>query len=97
MEKLKLYFFVGYPGALTITLPIFFVQARFSLTSLDERSSYLQCCNNNLETAILNLNILDNTNIHQALLVSAQLAVALTIMDRAEIYPPGDASFCTAG
>ena len=31
-----------------------------------------------LETAILNLNILDNKNIHQAPLVSAQLVVALT-------------------
>jgi len=39
----------------------------------------LRCCNTNPETAILNLNILDNKNIHQATLVSAQLVVALTI------------------
>ena len=45
--------------------------------------SYLRCCNTNLETAILNMNILDNKNIHQAPLVSTQLAVALTIMGRA--------------
>ena len=31
MEKLKLNFFVGYPGALTITLPIVFVPVRFAL------------------------------------------------------------------
>ena len=74
MEKLETIFFVGYPGALPITLPILFVPACFALTSLDERSSYLRCCNTNLGTAILNLNIHDNKNIHQAPLVSAQLA-----------------------
>ena len=39
--------------------------------------------NTNLETAILNLYILDNKIIHQAPLVSAQLAVALAIIVRA--------------
>ena len=52
------------------------------LVSLDKILSYLWCCNTNLETAIINLNILDNKNIHQVPLVSAQLAVALTIMVR---------------
>ena len=31
MEKLETLFFVGYPGALAITLPILFVPARFAL------------------------------------------------------------------
>ena len=53
------------------------------LVNLDKISSHLRCCNTNLETAILNLNIPDNKNIHQAPLVSAQLVVALTIMVRA--------------
>ena len=78
MEKLETSFFCRlsrrpdhYPDHL-------FVPARFALC-LDKILSYLQCCNTNLETAILNLNILDNKNIHQAPLVSAQLVVALTI------------------
>ena len=74
----KLYFLVGYPGALPITLPILVVPAgilfaqawtKDSLTSFPR-----QCCNTNIGTAILNLKIRDNKNIHQALLVFAQLA-----------------------
>ena len=61
-----------------------FVLARFALLAWTKyRLTCMRCCNTNLETAILNLNILDNKNIHQAPLVSAQLAVALTIMVRA--------------
>ena len=58
---MKLNYFVGYPGALPITLPILFVPARFSLATLTK----------------------DNKNIHQAPLVSTQLAYASPIMGRA--------------
>ena len=63
-----------------IICPHFICTGSLCLVSLDKILSYLQCCNTNLETTILNLNILDNKNIHQAPIISA---VALTIMGRA--------------
>ena len=85
MEKLN--FFVGYLGALTIYL------YRLALPRwLDKILSYLRCCNTNLETAILNLNILDDKYIHQAPLVSTQLVVALTINGQGSQLPQADAT-----
>ena len=79
MEKLETLFFCR-PSKCPDHYPAHFIcTGLLCLVSLDKISSNLRCCNTNLETAILNLNILDNENIHQAPLVSAQLAVALTI------------------
>ena len=84
MEKLEILFFYRLSRRAPRPLPWPFIcTGSLCLVSLDKILSYLRCCNTNLETAILNLNILDNKNIHQAPLVSTQLAVALTIMVRA--------------
>ena len=77
MEKLEALFFVGCPGALPITLPILFVPARFALFAWTKHHLTLfprRCCNTNLGTAILNLNIRDNKIIHQVPLIYAQQA-----------------------
>ena len=74
-RKKKLYFFVGYPGAMPIIMPILSIPARFALSAWTKYCLTLfprQHCNTNLGTAILNLNIHDNK--HQARLVSVQLA-----------------------
>jgi hypothetical protein len=83
MEKLEILFFCRLSRRPDHFPAHFICTDLLSLVSLDKILSYLWCCNTHLETAILNLNILDIENIHQAQLVSAQLAVALTIMGSA--------------
>ena len=82
MEKLETLFFCRLSRRPDHYPAHFICTSSLCLVSLDKIPSYLRCCNTNLETAILNLK-LDNKNIHHAPLVSAQLAVDLTIMGRA--------------